>query len=157
TMADLLQRQVRVLPKAQARMASLSGAADEFRTRMPEAEVRLSPLTGAAEMVSSETNEALTAPAARPSFDSVRDFLRDNARVYGLEAADIDSLHFIGESLSPSGLRMVRFEQMANGIPIFQSETRALLNDKGQLLRTLGLSASGAQDAEPPSDLLSPS
>ena len=79
-----------------------------------------------------------------------------NAGAYGIDSQQVDQLHFIGESDSPSGLRMIRFEQVVNGAPVFLSETRAILDRDGRLLRTLGSLASGADAAEPLTDLVSP-
>lgn len=61
-LAKLLDSRRELLPKAQSRMQSQRGAADELRARIPDAEVRLSPLTGSAEMVATKTG----------SFDSTR-------------------------------------------------------------------------------------
>lgn len=153
SLANLLQGEAAALPKTRAKIASLRGSADELRARIPNVDVKMSPLTGAAEVVSSRTG-ALTGEDPRPGWDIVRDFLRANARVYGIDSSEVDSLHFIGESKSPSGLRMVRFEQMSNGLPVFQSETRAILDRNGRLIRTLGLMASGAPDAAPPGGII---
>jgi Zn-dependent metalloprotease len=69
----------------------------------------------------------------RSGEEIVRDFITANSEIYGLNAADIANLNFIGESVSPgSGLRMVRVEQMVNGLPVFQSETRVVLDREGR-------------------------
>ncbi len=141
--------------RMRARISSMAKAADALRVQ--SSQVRFSPLNGSVEIVSSKTG-ALTPPApGREGIDIVRDYLRANAAVYGLEESEVDQLHFIGESVSPdSGLRMVRFEQIVNDIPVFQSETRAILDRDGRLIRTLGLLASNADEAEPLDDLISP-
>src|SRR5262249_6974991 len=115
-----------------------------------------SPVTGLAEVISSKTG-ALTFPAPdKEGMEIVRDFLRSNASVYNLDQSEVDSLHFMGESFSPSGLRMVRFEQVVNGIPVFHSETRPVIDGNGRLVRPLGMLVPGASEAEPLNDLLSP-
>ncbi len=84
---------------------------------------------------------ALSAPApGRPGIDVVRGFLLANRALYGLTAEDVEGLHSIGESVSPgSGLRMVRVEQRIDGKPVFQSETRFILDREGRIWRSLGL------------------
>ena len=70
----------------------------------------------------------------------MRSFLHANAALYGLSAAQIDGLAFLGESVSPkSGVRMVRVEQRIQGVPVFQSETRFILDRDGRVWRSLGL------------------
>src|SRR5215216_3863241 len=118
----------------------------------PGASARFSPITAAPEMVSGD-REPLSAPVSgRPGIDIVRDFLRANSALYGLTGADIDALHFLGESVSPdSGLRMVRVEQRINGLPVFQSETRFILDREGRVWRSLGLLVPSGATAPVPS------
>ena len=51
---------------------------------------------------------------------------------------------------------MVRFEQVVNGVPVFQSETRAIIDRYGRLVRTLGLLVPGVNFAEPMTNLIPP-
>lgn len=105
----------------------------------PGATAQFSPITAAPEVVSAQKGP-LSAPApGRPGIDVVRDFLRTNSALYGLSNEQIDALHFVGESVSPTGLRMVRVQQYANGVLIFQSETRFILDRDGRVWRSLGL------------------
>ena len=121
-------------------------ALERLQKTAPGASARFSPITAAPEMVSGD-RVPLSAPASgRSGIDVVRDFLRANSALYGLTGADVDALHFLGESVSPkSGLRMVRVEQRLNGLPVFQSETRFILDHEGRVWRSLGtLVPSGA-------------
>jgi uncharacterized repeat protein (TIGR01451 family) len=128
--------------------AMLQGLA-ELKAAAPGAEVEFSALVGAAEVV--RGNKPLSGPDPRPGFDIVRDFVRAHGKLYGLTDADVNALHFIGESVSKnSGLRMVRVEQMVAGVPVFQSETRFLLDRDGRIVRSVGLMVPGAS-ATPPS------
>ena len=109
-----------------------------LKQRVPDAEVELSPVTGGVEIVRSSKGLSDAAPV-RSGKAIVRDFLRNNKALYGLSQSQIDAMHFIGESVTPeSGLRMVRAEQMLNGYPIFQSETRFILDRDGRMFRTVG-------------------
>jgi subtilisin-like proprotein convertase family protein len=57
-----------------------------------------------------------------------------------LSREDISTLRFLGESFSRgSGMRMVRVEQVVNGHPVFQSDTRFILDSEGRLFRSTGL------------------
>ncbi|MFY9554785.1 MAG: M36 family metallopeptidase [Blastocatellia bacterium] len=134
----------------------MNEAVAQLQTKIPGLRVKFSELSLSAEIVDSQRGALTAAAPGRAGFDIVRDFLRIAAPVYGIDASEVDSLHFIGESDSPSGLRMVRYEQLANGVPVFQSETRAILDRDGRLIRTLGLLVSGAGNAEPLEKLISP-
>jgi subtilisin-like proprotein convertase family protein len=103
------------------------------------AEMEGSFLTGAAEVLRSP--DGLTKPApGRTGEEIVRQFISENKGIYGLSDGVINNLNFIGESISPaSGLRMVRVEQMINGRPVFQSETRFILDREGRIMTSLGL------------------
>lgn len=125
--------------------AKAAGQADNVRRgfqllkdRRPDAEIEVSPLTAGVEIIRSSKPLTDAAPGL-PGEVIVRDFLRTNKALYGLSGKQIDGLNFIGESLTPvSGLRMVRVEQMVNGYPIFQSETRFILDRDGRLFRSVG-------------------
>jgi len=110
----------------------------------------MSPITESVEVVSAAG--ALTAAApGRSGFEIVQEFLQDNAGLYGLASDDLARLHFIGESVSQAnGLRMVRAEQMVNGLPVFQSDTRFIMDRDGRLIRSVGLLVPGASATAPP-------
>ncbi len=106
--------------------------------------------TAGAEVVRSVSG-ALTAPApGRTAAEIVRAFLRANTDRYGLTPRQVDALEVIGESVSPSGLRMVRLLQKVHGLPVFQSETRAILDREGRLVRTVGRLAPGVIEEQVP-------
>ncbi len=138
-------------------MAVRGNAAADFKTRFPGATIEFSPGTLAPENVYSDAGP-LTAPSSAASFDIAKAFLRSERGLYGLSDADIDALELIGESLSPSGLRMLRVRQVINGQPVFLSETRILLDAQGRVLRTLGaLVPDAATTAEVDTNLISAS
>ena len=99
-------------------------------------------------------------PARRPdaaapgaaSAAIVSGFLETHAALYGLAAADLATLRFLGESVNRSnGLRMLRAEQAIDGIPVFQSDSRFILDRDGRLIRTTGrlVSRAGAGGTAP--------
>jgi uncharacterized repeat protein (TIGR01451 family) len=129
--------QVKSQVQAQALVAKK--AIDALKARIPGAVVTISPITGSVEVVRSSGTLTDAAPG-QSGFDIVRSFLTANSALYGLSSGDLAQLHFIGESNSPgSGLRMVRVEQMVNGRPVFQSETRVTMDRDGRIVRTVGL------------------
>ncbi len=135
--------------------ANIENGLTGLQKKAPLAEADLSPLTGAFEIVRS--TDGLTRPDSRiDGFAIVRDFMTNNQELYGLSSDDIADLNFIGESVSP-GLRMVRIEQIVNERPIFQSETRFILDRQGRIIRSLGSMIPQASVTESSlDDLLSP-
>ena len=95
-----------------------------LRKKSSGAEVRLSTLTGGVEVVQSKTGP-LSEVTGADGVAVVRDFISKNPGVFGFKKTDVSNLRYLGESVSRgSGLRMVRVEQVVNGRPVFQSETR---------------------------------
>ena len=122
-----------------------------MRRDLPQATATISPFTGGAELVRNPRG-ALTPPApGAGSAAIVSGFLETHAPLYGLAAADLATIRFLGESVNRSnGLRMLRAEQAIDGIPVFQSDTRFILDRDGRLIRTTGrlVSRAGAAGAD---------
>ncbi len=129
-----------ITSRLQARKTAVEQALARLRAFSRGTQAKSSPLTGAVEVLRSTTG-ALTAPApGRDAVDIVRSFIVANSDLYGLSSKDISSLRFLGESVSRgSGMRMVRVEQTVNGLPVFQSETRFILDAQGRVHRSTGL------------------
>jgi len=129
----------------------LREALDRLRSTSPDARTRLSPLTGGIEVLAA-AGRGLTAPApARPADELAREFLRDHRDLYGLSDGQLLQLEGFGESLSRrTGLRMVRLRQVVNGLPVFQSDTRVLLDGEGRVVRTVGRLVPGIDETAVP-------
>jgi subtilisin-like proprotein convertase family protein len=118
--------------------AAIEKGLARLKPSVPDAEASISPLTGGVEVLRSAKTLSEAAPG-RSGYDIVRDFIRENRTLYGLKESQIAELNFIGESVTPeTGLRMVRVEQMINGMPIFQSETKFILDRDGRIVRSVG-------------------
>jgi hypothetical protein len=157
-------------PVAAARLAYLGSAAIARKVRKhavgleqaivrlgsnhPGVDARVSPLTSAVEVLGSNTNALSDLAPGRTGNDIVTSFIQSNATLYGLTRSDISNLNFLGESVSPaSGMRMVRVEQTVNGLPVFQSETRFILDAGGRVFRSTGLLVPDATATTPALDL----
>ncbi len=126
------------LARAQQIVNSINDAAVEKRKSMPGLQVRLSKLTGGVELVEN-TRGKLTGTSGASSESIVRGFLGQNGGLYGLSAADLSDLTVLGDSKGgKSGLRMLRMEQRISGRPVFQSETRFLIDKNGRLVSSVG-------------------
>ncbi len=155
TLAQLVASKTAVNAKrAQAQAQSIQGEVARLKAAVPGLDAKLSPLTGAVEVLRN-TRGSLSAPAPGLSgVEIVRTFVGANGALYGLSRADIATLNFLGESVSQgSGLRMVRVEQVVNGLPVFQSETRFILDADGRVFRSTGLLIPNATAAAPALDV----
>jgi uncharacterized repeat protein (TIGR01451 family) len=123
-----------------AQISAMQSALAALRTSAPGATARFSSITVAPEIVAGDGGALSAAVPGQPGFDIVRAFLHANRALYGLTDAEIDALSFLGESVSPrNGMRMVRVEQRVNTRPVFQSESRFILDRSGRVWRSLGL------------------
>lgn len=141
TMSDIAAANASsITERLQTRKTSVEQALSRLRTFSRGAQAKSSPLTGAVEVLRSTTG-AMSAPApGRDAEDIVRAFISVNSDLYGLTSKDIAALRFMGESVSGgSGMRMVRVEQTVNGLSVFQSETRFILDSQGRIHRSTGL------------------
>jgi subtilisin-like proprotein convertase family protein len=125
---------------AQARKLATEQGVARLKAVSRGAEARLSPLTGSVEVVRSTTGALTAAAPGRSGEEITRAFISNNSGLYGLSRGDLSGLRFIGESVSPgSGMRMVRVEQVVRGLPVFQSESRFILDANGRVFRSTGL------------------
>ncbi|MFT3743934.1 MAG: M36 family metallopeptidase [Pyrinomonadaceae bacterium] len=135
-----------VIDVARQQAAGIVDGLAALKSRVPNASIQLSPLTAAVEIV--DGNGALTGNNRGMTGEMiVRNFISANKELYGLNDIDIANLRFLGESDSPSGIKMVRVEQMVRSTPIFQSETRFILDRNGRVVRSLGSMIPKADEA----------
>lgn len=134
----------------------------QLRRVNPTAEIQPSPVTRVPEVVSVKRG-SLTPPSQASGDAIARSFVAANLEIYGLTADDVANLRTLGESRGgQSGLRMVRLEQRVNDRPVFQAETRFLIDKEGSLVRSVGTfipnafaSASALPDADTAAHALS--
>ena len=126
--------------ESQSRAAEMRAGLERLRAAAPGAVVKVAGATaGPSQVLSGRQPLTAAAPGVR-SEEIVRGFLAAHADVYGLSPADLADLVALADSPGGgSGLRMLRMEQQIGGRPIFQSETRFLLDRDGRLVRSLGL------------------
>ena len=124
---------------AEQKARAMASALAEARAEMPGLEVALSGLTGAAKSVKNRRGALTEAAPGKGNEAVVRDFLASRGGLYGLTAADLNDLVVLGDSPGgSSGLRMLRMEQQIDGLSVFQSETRFILDRQGRLVKSVG-------------------
>ena len=138
------------LTAAQRQVGTLALKLKALQRAMPGLEVRVSNLTGGPESVVNQAGALTKAAPGRGSEEIVRQFLGEQGDLYGLSAADLGDLVVLGDSAGgTSGLRMLRMEQQIDGLPVFQSETRFLLDRDGRLVKSVGLMVPHARSLAP--------
>jgi uncharacterized repeat protein (TIGR01451 family) len=138
------------LTAAQRQVATLAVKLKALKRAMPGLEVKISNLTGGPESVLNSAGALTPAAPGRASEEIVRQFLGEQGDLYGLSAADLGDLVALGDSPGgTSGLRMLRMEQQIDGLPVFQSETRFLLDRDGRLVKSVGLMVPHARSLAP--------
>jgi uncharacterized repeat protein (TIGR01451 family) len=147
------------LAESRRQVTATATAIAALKRTLPGLDVKLSNITGGpTEVVNNQGS--LTRQDPRGSEDIVRGFLLQNGGIYGLAGGDVADLVVLGDSPGgESGLRMLRMEQQIDGRPVFQSETRFLLDRDGQLVKSVGQMVPHARSIAPKiesSSLLAP-
>ena len=102
-----------------------------------------SPLTGALEIVGARPGGVL-ARAGADRARTMRGFLAQYADAYGMSAGQVQDLKLVVDYVNPAGnMAWVEFEQVINGIPVFQGLIRGGFTRSGELARLTGPLASG--------------
>ena len=145
---DAWQRSIAARPGAAAALQAARGSATSIaaaiadqRRSTPGLSIKVSGVTGAPSSIVNTAGALTTAVAGKATENVVRDYLRGPAgAMLGLSSADVDDLHVLGDSAGGySGMRMLRVEQRVNGRPVFQSESRFLVDRDGRLSKYVGL------------------
>ncbi len=146
--------------QARRQAAAIGAAVTQLKRTMPGLQVTIDTVTGGLSAVSNRGGALTAAAPGSKSEDIVRQFLSQHGDLYGLSAADLNDLVALGDSPGgSSGLRMLRMEQQIDGLPVFQSETRYLLDRNGRLLKSVGAMVPHARSIAPdlkPVTLLQP-
>ena len=99
--------------------------------------VDIDPLTNTARFVG-KTDGFLTKPSNKAPADIALDFLRKNAKVFGIDKADVDGLTLTKDYVSIDGTHHLFFDQAAGGVPVFSNGIRANVTKNGELINFSG-------------------
>jgi hypothetical protein len=100
--------------------------------------VDIDPLTRTPRFVG-KTDGFLTGPSGKAPADIALDFIRQNARVFGVDRNDVDSLQLTRDYVSIDGTHHLFFEQTApDGVPVFANGIRANVTSDGRLINFTG-------------------
>jgi len=125
--------------EARRQAGAIATAIGDMSRMLPGLDVQLSGLTGGPESVQNKRGSLTDAAPGQTSEAIVREFLGQHGAIYGVSAEDVADIVALGDSAGgSSGLRMLRVEQQIDGRPVFQSETRFLLDREGRLVKSVG-------------------
>ena len=115
---------------------AMQNAIETFRERVPpEARDNLRVVmndTGLPKMVFN-TEGPLSAPQSDQPDSIARDFLADNPAMFGLNRSQILEMKLRNED-NDQGTTFLNYEQMIDGIPVFQGQVQVAINSKGQVI-----------------------
>jgi extracellular elastinolytic metalloproteinase len=112
--------------------------------------VSVDPLTSTPRFVG-KTGGLLTGPSTSSAASVARDYVSANSGVFGLNAADLNSLKLARDYVDIGGTHHLSWVQSASGIPLFGNGLQANVTKEGQLINVVGspVSALAAPPASP--------
>ncbi|HXF05790.1 MAG TPA: M36 family metallopeptidase [Blastocatellia bacterium] len=119
--------------------AAQRAAAERFQRQIGQpVEIRFDPWMGGVRHLFSLTT-FLSRPSSEPPASIARRFLSENADLFGLDTEAIDRLRLVRNYLTEhNGVRHLAFQQVKDGIEVFQSDLRVHLMPDGQIISVSG-------------------
>jgi len=100
---------------------------------------------------------ALTAPSTTRRRDVLKNFLKSNSDVVGVEQSEVDALKTAAEYTDPDGkLSFVELRQEIGGIPVFKGQVKAGFAKTGEVVRVVNDLAPGLAGASISTDFGDP-
>lgn len=140
--APLPNYDVRLVEAARAGMVPTEAqrqAARRLQTQLGQAvEVRFHPMTGGVRHLFS-LRRFLSRPSSEPPWSIARRFLAENADLFGVDAETIARLRLVRNYVTGhNGVRHLGFQQIKEGIEVFQSDIRVNVMPDGQIISVSG-------------------
>lgn len=88
----------------------------------------------------------LSAPSSRKRSEILRDFLKQNNQLIGINTDQADSLKVAADYTNPDGnISYAHLEQEIDGVPVFRGEVKAGFTKNGQIIRVINNLAPGLE------------
>ncbi|MEO8572663.1 MAG: hypothetical protein ABI481_01745, partial [Pyrinomonadaceae bacterium] len=118
----------------------LTRGEESLRSRLPDVVLEHNDRLGSTEVISpnvwKDDSELLTQPSGEARPHTLRNFLKENAGLVGVDHAQTDALKVTADYTNPDGnLSFTHLEQEINGVPVFAGEVKAGFNQSGQIVR----------------------
>ncbi|MEP6945069.1 MAG: M36 family metallopeptidase [Acidobacteriota bacterium] len=132
---------------ADIRKTFLRGEA-ELRSRSSQAKVEYNDDIKIPEVITpnvwSPQIQYLSAPSTEKHSEILRNFVKQNDSLIGVDAGQADSLTVTADYTNPDGdLSFAHLEQRINGIPVFRGEVKAGFDKEGRIIRVINDLAPG--------------
>ncbi len=116
--------------------------------KIPNLRVKFNEEMGAPEIVDVESGRKfLTDASDKDTEKTVRDFIKSNKALYGIDAQELEQFNTRAKYTNPDGnLSWVSLERELNGLPVFGGEITAAFTKKGELVRTVGELTAGLDE-----------
>ena len=134
---------------------------ENLRAGLPEVVVEYDGRLGIPEVISPDVwkhnGQRLTEPGRVNRPDVLKGFLKDNARLVGLQTVQTDELKVAADYTNPDGnLSFTHLEQTVNGVPVFAGEVKAGFAQDGSMIRVINNLAPGLDYAAVAKDFRDP-
>lgn len=115
---------------------------DELRRDIPTLKVEYSTDMKVPQVISPDVWKKdiarMTAPSEEKRSEILRNFVKQNSSLIGIDNSQADSLIVAADYTNPNGyMSFARLEQHINGIPVYRSEVRAGFTKQGEMIRVL--------------------
>ncbi|MCD9185398.1 MAG: M36 family metallopeptidase [Pyrinomonadaceae bacterium] len=112
-----------------------------LREKIPDLKVEYNNDLRIPEIISPEIKAKrsfLTAPGSEKRADILKDFIRENSALFGIDEIRLAKLKKTADYTNPDGvLSFVRFEQEIGGIPVFRGEVNAGFTKRNEIVRII--------------------
>lgn len=116
-------------------------AAEKLRLDIPDLKLEYNETLRIPEVISTEIKSKsyfLTPVNSEKRSDILRNFLKQNNGLIGLNNAQINSLKITADYANPDGnLSYIHFEQVIKGVPVFQGEIKAGFTKRNEIVRII--------------------
>lgn len=134
---------------------------EELKQRIPHAKVEYNTDIRTPEVITPDVYrskiEFLTQPSNRSRVEVLRDFIKQNSSLIGVDAGQADRLKVAADYTNPSGyMSFVEFEQRLNDIPVFRGEIKAGFTKDGRIIRVINNLAPGMDQESLSTDFRNP-
>lgn len=129
---------------------AIRAAENALRSRVPSLKVEYNDDLRIPEVIAPDVLQGKAILAARTNIgnskrssgkgnsQTLRQFISENNRLVGLDAAQIADLNVTADYTNPDGnLSFAHLEQTINGIPVFRGEIKAGFNRRGEMFRVI--------------------
>ena len=121
---------------------------EELRTRIPSLKVEYSDRQLAPEVITPDVwrpeMDRLTAPSTVKRSEILRNFVKENNSLIGVNDQQADGLRVTADYTNPNGyMSFAHLEQLINGVPVFGGEVKAGFTKDGRMIRVINNLAPG--------------